>query len=106
MSATNDEDGKRKVEVRTWRIVLVVLLVVQYVLLLLLNMFDYGVVFPSQSGLTLGHLVFFAFSYLVAFFASVGIAIWRREYEFAVTPLAVALIGWAVGSFLSQYVPH
>lgn len=59
-------------------IVLSLLIAVQVAMLVVLNIFDYSYIFPSRSGLDLGHWYLFVFIYLLSLLGGVGFAILRR----------------------------
>jgi predicted nucleic acid-binding Zn ribbon protein len=64
-------------------IVLTVLIILQIAMWTVLSIFDYAYIFPSRSGLTLGHWLLFALIYFVAMFGGLSFALRRRCWRTA-----------------------
>ncbi len=58
---------------------LFVVIAIQALMLLAINGSDFSYMFPSQSGLTLGHFFLFCLIYLIAFLVGVSVAIYRNR---------------------------
>ena len=73
-------------------IVLYYFIIVQIVMLVVMSIFDYTYIFPSRSGLDLGHYFLFLFIYVIALIGGFAFALRRRQWTIALAQVAMPFL--------------